>query len=209
LQQKVLFLSKKKFLTKAYYNPFYLSPLPCVKQFFAILLLISLLYNAFGYYLLYLYGSGKVRIESTAQLPESALEVAKFKVALYTSVPDTEFENVDVEMDIEGKTYHIVRQRIKNDSLYLYYVRNFQKEELRAAVNDITENQNSAQGASHNTPAKDLVKSFLKDYFINDGFVPGALALSDVFRPSIPAVAPADAPRSAYLLVFSPPPDAV
>jgi hypothetical protein len=182
--------------------------LPCVKRFIAILLLISLLYNAFGYYLLYLYGSGKTRIESAAQIPESELEVAKFKVALYTSTPDTEFEAVDVEMELDGKTYHVVKQRIKNDSLCLYYVRNFHREALRADLNDLVKRQNPGQGASHNSPAKDLLKSFFKDYFFHDGFVPEAFVLSAATEPSALPLSPAGLTRSVYLSVFSPPPDA-
>ena len=68
-----------------------------MKRAVSISLSVLLLYNAVGYYLLYLYASQQSRIAMVATIPEPALQVVKFNLALYNPVPDTEAEWVDEE----------------------------------------------------------------------------------------------------------------
>ena len=172
----------------------------------AVIALIALLfYNAFGYYLLYLYGSRQARITTLDAIPECAMQVAKFKIALYASLPDTDFDYIDEERTIEDKTYHVVKQRIKDDSLEIYYLRNFRQENLRASVNEIIRNQN-APSPAHSAPLKDLLKSFLKDYLPN----PPAVATDIIALPmeeSVLLISPENSWRVVFLPIFSPPPE--
>jgi hypothetical protein len=142
-----------------------------MKRFGAILLLALVLYNAFGYYLLFAYQQEQARVIALQDMPESAFQVIKFNLAIYTSVPDTDFEYVNEPLSHEGKNFNIVKKRIKNDTLYTYYLRNIRQDELRQNLNDIVENQIVSKQSSDHTPLKQLLKTFLKDYLPTGTFL--------------------------------------
>jgi hypothetical protein len=174
----------------------------------SILLLALLLYNAFGYYLLFAYEREQNQGVSVYDLPESAFSVLKFNVAIYTSKENTDFEYINNEVEYQGKNYHFVKQRIHNDSLEMYYLRDFRKDELRQNLNEIVESQTFNNTSSRETPIKQLLKSFLKEYVSNDIYILvdccPKMKVSESIK--IPA-APAEALRSAYLSLLSPPPE--
>jgi hypothetical protein len=182
-----------------------------VKKIASILLLALLLYNAFGYYLLFAYQKGQQQDMSVYILPESAFDVLKFNVAIYTSKENTDFEYLNDALEVQGKNYQIVKKRIHNDSLEMYYLRDYRKDALRQNLNDIVESQtfnNLNNSSSKETPIKQLLKSFLKEYVSNDIYIlvdccPKTKVSESV---KIPA-APAEALRSAYLSLISPPPE--
>jgi hypothetical protein len=151
-----------------------------VKKIASILLLALLLYNAFGYYLLFAYERGQQHDMSVYNLPESAFNVLKFNVAIYTSKENTDFD----------------------------YLRDYRKDELRQNLNEIVESQTFNNSSSKETPIKQLLKSFLKEYVSNDIYILvdccPKTKVSELIK--IPA-APAEALRSAYLSLISPPPE--
>ena len=179
-----------------------------MKKIASILLLALLLYNAFGYYLLFAYQKGQQQDVSVNNLPESAFNVLKFNVAIYTSKENTDFEYLNEALEVQGKNYQIVKKRIHNDSLEMYYIRDFRKDELRKNLNDIVESQTFNNSSSKETPIKQLLKSFLKEYVSNDIYIlvdcdPKTKVSESV---KIPA-SPAKALRSVYLSLTSPPPE--
>jgi hypothetical protein len=135
-----------------------------VKRCNAILLLALLLYNAFGYYVLFAYQNEQIHLSALKELPDTDYNILKFNLAIYTSVADTDFEYFNEEFTIGNKTYNVVKKRIKNDTLHLYCLRNFQKEELRKNLNNIALNQAQNHDSSDNIPFKNLIKTFIKDY---------------------------------------------
>ena len=142
-----------------------------MKKIASILLLALLLYNAFGYYITFAYEREQARVTMLQDLPESAFEVIKINAAIYTSVENTDFEYIDQEMALEGKNYHFVKKRIFNDTLNLYYVHNYRQDALQQNLNDIVETQTLTKQTNGDTPVKQLLKNFLKDYIPNDIYV--------------------------------------
>ncbi|MDX2067798.1 MAG: hypothetical protein SFV55_05190 [Haliscomenobacter sp.] len=135
-----------------------------MKRLSAIFLLGLVLYNAFGYHLLLAYEKHQARQTAILHTPESYFKVIKIKVALYTSISDTDFEYVDEELRLENQVYHIVKKRIKNDTAELYYFRNFHQESLTKKSFQFLNNLSSASFPNSNNPLKNLLKAFLKDY---------------------------------------------
>jgi hypothetical protein len=173
----------------------------------SILLLALLLYNAFGYYLMFAYQREQARSMTYENMPQSAFKVLKFNLAIYTSVENRDFEYVNEELVVGGQTYNIVKKRIYNDSLEMYYLRDYRQDELRQNLNEIVESQTFNNSSSKETPIKQLLKSFLKEYVSNDIYIlvdccPKTKVSESV---KIPA-APAEALRSVYLSLISPPP---
>lgn len=135
-----------------------------MKPLSAIFLLGLVLYNAFGYHLLIAYEKQQARRMAVLHTPEPYFKVIKIKVALYTSVADTDFEYVDEELNLENQVYHIVKKRIKNDTAELYYFRNFHQESLTKKSFQLLGNHSSTAFPNSNNPLKDLLKAVLKDY---------------------------------------------
>lgn len=123
-----------------------------------------MLYNAFGYHLLLVYEKHQAKCIAILQTPESNFKVIKIKVALYTSVADTDFEYVDEELNLENQVYHIVKKRIKNDTAELYYFRDFHQESITKKSFQLLNNLSAAAFPNSNNPIKALLKAFLKSY---------------------------------------------
>ena len=174
-----------------------------------VLLLALLLYNAFGYYALFAYSSEQARVISLQNLPESAFQVIKFNVVLYTSVENTDFEFVNQELTVENKTYNIVKKRIQNDTLYTYYLRNFKKEELRQNFNDIVEAQTLNSKSDNNKSVNLILKTFLKDYIPNDISILVVQFPDKLSETLTINAAPNTALMSPYLPLHCPPPEKV
>jgi hypothetical protein len=180
-----------------------------VKKLIAILLLGLLLYNSFGYYLLFAYESEKERISFLSNMPESSFEVLKFKIAVYTSIADTEVEYVNEDLIAKNKTYRIVKKFVKNDTLNLFYLRNHKQDELRESLYSIIESQAFDKDFPKESPVKKIVKSFLKDYIPDN--IHQLVARCPEFATKSPKIriAPDAALVCAELSLYVPPPEPV
>jgi hypothetical protein len=137
-----------------------------MKRLIAISFLFLLLFNAFGYYLLFGYEQRQERSEQLANLPESAFEIVRLPASLYVHLEDTDFEMVDDVYTIEGKTYQVVKRRIVNDKLEIYCLRDFRQDELNRLLADYAHEQGITQSDDSNSdaPTKSFSKNFLKEY---------------------------------------------
>ncbi len=135
-----------------------------LRKIAAISFLLMLLFNAFGYYLLFGYQQIQAHRIAIEEIPASSFKVIKMLVSAYADIEDRDFEYVDGSFFYEGQAYNFVKKRIKNDSLELYCLNNFHQDQLMSQLNDYL-NQNVIDGkASHNQPTKQMLKTFLKDY---------------------------------------------
>jgi hypothetical protein len=172
--------------------------------------LVLVLYNTFGYYLFFVLKCEEERLAFSQQMPtsESAFEVVKYNLAIYSSVPDSDYEYENRDITIDNKTYRIVRRFVKNDTLNIVYLRNYAQDELREQFHEILESQLSdAVPVDSGSPLKQFLKSISDDYLFND--IPlweqGGVALA---TESCPLNAPPVAVlRAVYLSNPSPPPD--
>jgi hypothetical protein len=181
-----------------------------LKKVTAILLLALLLYNAFGYYLLFTYEREQARLCLLHDLPEEAFQILKFKATLYTSIENTDFEFINADLTVENKSYRVVKKKIQNDTVALYYLRDFRQDELRQNLNEIVESQTITNAPfQNNKPVKQLLKSFLKDYIPNDTGHSLRTQPVMITPPVTIPIAPASILQAAYLSNFTPPPEFV
>ena len=89
-----------------------------------ILLITSLLYSTAEYYLLISYEKEQNWVTSMKNLPNSEFKILKLNASIYTFVDDTEFENVNENILLNNKMYHVFKKRIKDNLLHLYYLSN-------------------------------------------------------------------------------------
>lgn len=181
-----------------------------LKRFAAISFLFLLLFNAFGYYLLFGYEQVQARkdvVQTVKDMPESAFKVIKLPISAYVHIEDRDFEYIEGEYQSEGQTYNFVKKRIVNDSLELYCINNFRQDKLTAHFNDyVKENILNGKG-TQNQPTKQMLKSFLKEYISNDIILVVSYPTEITSECSKINIAPSSTLLSAYLSLHSPPPN--
>ena len=180
-----------------------------LKRLAAISFLFLLLFNAFGYYLLFGYEQVQARqqVVSTIQdMPESAFTVVKMLVSPYAHIEDRDFEYVEGAFMKDGKAYNFVKKRIVNDSLELYCLNNVRQDQLTAQFNDYVKENVITGKTSQNLPTKQMLKSFLKDYIPLEIYSLSLVHPSDTEGGSR-IVSPDDALPIVYLSTTSPPPN--
>lgn len=178
------------------------------RPFASIFLLVLLLYNAFGYYTLLAYEINKTRQLHIKELPDDAFSVIKIPVALYTHVEDTEFEYLEDVVTHHGKTYNMVKKRVKNDTLHIYTLRNHRHEQIVSQLNDyVKDHLTIEKSSSKSTPTKKLIQAFLKDYTKTDIYILVVSSLKIVENRHQIAVAPSNALLPPHFARFTPPPE--
>ena len=181
-----------------------------LKKFAAISFLLLLLFNAFGYYLLFGYEQKQARkevVESVKNRSNSAFKIIKLPVSAYVHIEDRDFEYTEGQYQSDGQTYNFVKKRIVNDSLELYCLNNFRQDKLNAQLNDFVK-ENILNGSNNqNAPTKQMLKSFLKDYIAHEISILVVSYPTELSELSQINVAPSSALLSSFLSLHSPPPN--
>lgn len=173
-----------------------------------------MLFNAFGYYVLLGFEQAHTRHIEIAGLPEEAFEIIKLPASLYVHLEDSEFEIVENQFQTEdGRTYNSVKQRIVNDSLEIYCLRNFDSEhleQLRAALSTQQDDDATISQKGFPLPQKSVSKTFFKDYLLNP--LPAAVAIQHFFVVKLQKDTKLkakndDLPTSPLLTIHAPPPN--
>lgn len=172
------------------------------------MLLAIVLYNTFGYYMVFAYAQGQARFKAIQNIPDSALQVVKMNLAIYNSLENTDFEYIDKEIFVEGKMYHVVKKRIVDDTLQLYYLRNTKQEALIKNFNAIVETQMlSKQSPDQETPLKLFAKNSSEDYLPTSFDLVLDCRVHGKPLPTTTTWAIEQMPLSPCLALFSPPPE--
>ncbi|HEX9151332.1 MAG TPA: hypothetical protein VF842_04575, partial [Flavobacterium sp.] len=112
-----------------------------MKRIASLFLLVTLFYNALGYYLMFAYQQERAWVTTMEKASSSELHVIKLNATLYSFIEDTDFEYVNENVIINNKSYHIFKKRIQNNILSLYYLRNTHQDAIGKDLKDIVDNQ--------------------------------------------------------------------
>ena len=138
-----------------------------MKRIASLFLVVTLFYNVLGYYLMFAYQEEQAWVAMIEKKHDSEFQVIRLNASLYSFVEDTDFEYVNKNVRINGKSYHIFKKRIQNNILSLYYLRNTHQEAFGQDFKEIVDNQLFDKSSSKESPVKKLLKSFQKDYVGN------------------------------------------
>jgi hypothetical protein len=181
-----------------------------MQRFIVISLLGLLLFNAFGYYFLSGYQQEQAKHLGYAQTKDADFTLIKLPASLYLHLENTDFEYSDQVFEYKNETFNKVKQRIFNDTLEIYCVRNVQHEQLKANFNDYVSGQMEADknGSSHESPIKQLLKNFLKEYITDSPykivhFTPNTEGVGNVENLPLHVYFP----TPVYRGIVSPPPE--
>lgn len=140
-----------------------------MKRFTAILFLLVLLFNLYGYQLVIGYLQEQHAVKLTAQLDKDEYrneDLISIKTPL--SMPyynrSLDFERVDGAIQIDGVEYQYVKRRIVNDSLEVLCLPNAVKQKLQTAKSDFFKLSNDLQQPEGNKKATNIIKTVLPEY---------------------------------------------
>lgn len=138
-----------------------------MKKAVSIVLVTLVLFNALGFYGV-LVG---LRLQSAQNLVDrldqnnySDNETITLKIPVslpYTSGNST-FERVDGEIQFDGEFFHLVKQKLQEDTLYVVCIRDCDSKHITKALHDYVKTFSDRTDASKNT-AK-IFQTIIKDY---------------------------------------------
>jgi len=120
-----------------------------------------------GYYLMFAYQEQQAWVARMEKTTHTDFRVMRLNASLYSFADDTEFEEVNEDVIINNKSYHIFKKQVKNNVLSLYYLPNTNENTISKDLHDIVDSQLFNSGSSKDSPVKKLLKSFIKDYIDN------------------------------------------
>jgi hypothetical protein len=136
-------------------NLFILVPLTFVRKITAILLMLVLVFNFYGYRIVIslLQNKADQKLETRIDNKDyNESQLIELRVSLNMPYQEryTEFERHYGEINIDGKLYTYVKRKIEGDVLVLKCIANESKQQLKQTANDLTKS-NSGQDQENNS----------------------------------------------------------
>ncbi len=129
------------------------------------------------------------------------LVVLTIPITLPYPVEDNEYERVNGQFEYKGQFYHLVKQRLDNDTLFMVCIKDLQEKKLVAAMYAYSDMAHSLPSSAKH--AMDLLGKLFKDYTHDTISIIGYNAWSLLIAFHEPAFLL----TSQCYPVFSPPPD--
>ena len=149
-----------------------------MKRVISILLVLLLLLNISGYYLILLGLSIHDREQSLKLLNDqysgSDAIIIKLPFSLPYSQNDKSYESANGKFLYHGETLRIVKQKMMNDTLFIVCIRDHVEGKIRMQMNDLAKSQSHAP---QNHKQSSSVISFVKDY------LPTSCVLGNICNP--------------------------
>ena len=138
-----------------------------LKKTIAIFFLVMFLFNVAGYHVVFwaLRSQAKNdllhRLDADAYSSEEVV-VLTVPVSLPYPVHDAEYERANGEVEYNGEYYHLVKQKVENDTLFMVCVKDHQQKRLDRTMNEYTNLTNNLPASSKHT--LDLMGKLFKDF---------------------------------------------
>lgn len=138
-----------------------------MKRIAAILLLFSIVLNTLVHAGLLVFEWQQARKMAIEAYFSQNYRIIKVPASLYLHTRDSEFKKVEGKLNIDEEVYQLVKQRVKNDTLEIYCVRDLRTEKLQAQFQDFIQKQLGNGGFPQDGPLKKMLKSQFKDFTFN------------------------------------------
>ena len=175
-------------------------------------MLLLLLYNSVGYYFVFRIQHQKAEKEfqeyiSSTIISEEELTLFKIPVTEYAARGASDFDRVEGDFEQNGKFFEIVKQRLQNDTVFVYCINNEKEEALYAQLSDHINTHIVDGKPVKNNKSEKSYKNLLKEYLPktyevcidNTSFV---VISNSNFAYNKTLI-------SAYLPIFNPPPEII
>ena len=174
----------------------------------SLFLIAVLFYNLLGFYMTVAEQQQQVWVNANEKMSESNYEVIKININPYGYIVDSGFENVSEDIEFKDNSYHVFKNRIQNNVLNLYCLRQPKKNVISNDLKKIVDCQLYDTNSNKENSGKKLIKSFSRDFISQ---IPFALSTTTVifFPVTLSMYDPQRTSLSGYLTINSPPPNIV
>lgn len=140
-----------------------------MRQVSAILLTFILLINVLGFYGIFegLNYQNKKRIIQRLddqRYDESQAITLKVPITIPYATNSKGYERVDGDFEYQGEFYHLVKQRLENDTLYVVCIKDANSKKIHQALNDYVKTFTDKPIDNHSSGK--ILNTFLKDFLI-------------------------------------------
>jgi hypothetical protein len=180
-----------------------------LKKAFAIFFLVIFLFNVGGYYLLFwgLKSQAKSdllhRLDADQYVSEETI-ILSIPLSLPYPIHEANYERAQGEFEYRGESYHLVKQKIENDTLFAVCIKDQRQKKLDHAMNEYANLTNNLPASTKNT--LDLLGKLFKDY------TPSAFSLQATlltWSREIPFIEKSFTIQHRGFAVDSPPPELI
>ncbi len=138
-----------------------------MRKIASIVLILLLLFNVLGYYGLFMglnYQNKQQLIQrlDLSDYNESETVTLKIPISIPYAIDSKEFERVDGEFEHQGEYYHLVKQRLSQDTLYIVCIKDNNSKRIHQALEDYVKTFTD-KPVDANSSAK-VIPSFSKEY---------------------------------------------
>ena len=176
-----------------------------MKKIIAIFLVLLLLFNALGFYGLFIGLRYKNEIDLVQRLDnDQYLEEQTVTLKVPMTLPyhlDSEYERVDGEIEHDGEFYRLVKQKLQKDTLYIVCIKDQGSKRIKQALADYVKTFTDKPADAKHTGK--FLTNFIKD------FLPTSVGISSASAGWTHVVSSAeiiDSFNSRSIAVVSPPP---
>jgi hypothetical protein len=132
-------------------------------------MLLLLLYNSVGYYFVFRIQHQKAEKEfqdyiNSSIISDEDLTLFKISVVEYASKAGRDFDRVEGDFEQNGKFFEIVKQRLENDTVYVYCINNEKEEALYAQLSDHINTHIVDGKPVKNNKSEKSYKNLLREY---------------------------------------------
>ena len=180
-----------------------------MKKIASLFLIAALFYNVLGFYMIFAEQQEQVWVNAMEKTDESHFEIFKVSINPYGYIVDSGFENVNEDIVVKNKSYHVFKKRIQNNVLQFYCLRNTTKLAFSKDLKKIVDSQLFDTDSNKDNSTKKLVKSFIKDFIPNNDPCNLLSGTITVFPDALLSYDPESILRSGYITIHYPPPNMV
>lgn len=131
-------------------------------------LAFTMFYNMASFYLLYNFDKKQQWVAQVEDSRQSEFHIIKLNASLYSFADDTDFEQVNQDVIIGEKSFHVFKKRIKDNILELYVLNNLNETALDVNLSKLAEVNFDDDSDLSKSPLKKLLKSISFDYILED-----------------------------------------
>jgi hypothetical protein len=141
-----------------------------IKALILLILIVTttFLYNVVGGHLLVSFQKEQKWVNKMQKT--SNYKILKLNASIYTFVDDADFENINENITLNHKVYHVFKKKIQDNILYLYYLPNKLETEKTIGLKKMIDSELFENNGLNKKPLEKLFKSFIKDYVFTTNY---------------------------------------
>lgn len=177
-----------------------------MKKLIAIFLVFLVLFNALGFYGLFVGLRYKTGLDLTQRLDndeysEEETVTLKVPMALPYHIDSEVYERIDGEIEHQGDFYRLVKQKLEKDTLYIVCIKDHDSKRIKQALSDYVKTFTDKPVDSKHTSKS--FAGFIKDFLPSTTNITAA---TSGWNYSVAFTDFSDSFSSRSIAVFSPPP---